>query len=197
MGAPAQIYPDRRSGKPDRAPDRQKVPRSLKPHPFRDGQHEFRASQLAHATPTDTPGAAGGSVSEGARRTRKSICGRSRRQSRLPRMATTRCRPPTLRCWRSQTAELADRLARVAHVLRVRPGRAQDLDDGADLQTAAAALTGAYQMALAEPAMLRGKLAKAAADLQQIHVACSSRGRPCRSERPRRSGVRRTGRRHD
>ena len=46
--------------------------------------------------------------------------------------------------------ELADRLARVAHVLRVSGLEGlKDLDDGADLQTAAAALTGAYQMALA------------------------------------------------
>ena len=47
--------------------------------------------------------------------------------------------------------ELADRLARVAHVLRGSGLEGlQDLDDGADLQSAAAALTGAYQMALAE-----------------------------------------------
>ena len=47
--------------------------------------------------------------------------------------------------------ELADRLARVAHVLRGSGLEGlKDLDDGADLQTAAAALTGAYQMALAE-----------------------------------------------
>jgi hypothetical protein len=46
--------------------------------------------------------------------------------------------------------ELADRLARVAHVLRGSGLEGlKDLDDGADLQTAAAALTGAYQMALA------------------------------------------------
>lgn len=72
--------------------------------------------------------------------------------------------------------ELADRLARVAHVLRWSGLEGlKDLDDGADLQTAAAALTGAYQMALAEPAMLRGKLAKAAADLQQIHTLLAHR----------------------
>ena len=72
--------------------------------------------------------------------------------------------------------ELADRLARVAHVLRGSGLEGlKDLDDGADLQTAAAALTGAYQMALAEPAMLRGKLAKAAADLQQIHTLLAHR----------------------
>ena len=46
--------------------------------------------------------------------------------------------------------ELADRLTRVAHVLRGSGLEGlKDLDDGADLQTAAAALTGAYQMALA------------------------------------------------
>lgn len=46
--------------------------------------------------------------------------------------------------------ELADRLARVAHVLRGSGLEGlKDLDDGADLQTAAAALTGAYQMTLA------------------------------------------------
>ena len=46
--------------------------------------------------------------------------------------------------------ELADRLARVAHVLRGSGLEGlKDLEDGADLQTAAAALTGAYQMALA------------------------------------------------
>lgn len=72
--------------------------------------------------------------------------------------------------------ELADRLARVAHVLRGSGLEGlKDLEDGADLQTAAAALTGAYQMALAEPAMLRGKLAKAAADLQQIHTLLAHR----------------------
>ena len=47
--------------------------------------------------------------------------------------------------------ELAGRLARVAHVLRGSGLEGlKDLEDGADLQTAAAALTGAYQMALAE-----------------------------------------------
>ena len=46
--------------------------------------------------------------------------------------------------------ELADRLARVAHVLRGSGLEGlKDLDDGADLQSAAAALTGAYQMTLA------------------------------------------------
>lgn len=46
--------------------------------------------------------------------------------------------------------ELSDRLARVAHVLRGSGLEGlKDLDGGADLQTAAAALTGAYQMALA------------------------------------------------
>jgi len=72
--------------------------------------------------------------------------------------------------------ELADRLARVAHVLRGSGlEELKDLDDGADLQTAAAALTGAYQMALAEPAMLRRELAKADADLQQIHTLLAHR----------------------
>ena len=46
--------------------------------------------------------------------------------------------------------ELADRLARVAHVLRGSGLEGlKELDDGADLQAAAAALTGAYQMTLA------------------------------------------------
>ena len=56
--------------------------------------------------------------------------------------------------------ELADRLARVAHVLRGSGLEGlKDLDDGADLQTAAAALTGAYQMALAELHACTGKIA--------------------------------------
>ena len=56
--------------------------------------------------------------------------------------------------------ELADRLARVAHVLRGSglPGL-EGLDDGADLQSAAAAVTGAYQMALAELHACTGKIA--------------------------------------
>ena len=55
--------------------------------------------------------------------------------------------------------ELADRLAMVAHVLRGSGLEGlKDLDDGADLQTAAAALTGAYQMALAESATLRRQI---------------------------------------
>lgn len=55
--------------------------------------------------------------------------------------------------------ELADRLARVAHVLRGSGLEGlKDLDDGADLQTAAAALTGAYQMTLAESATLRRQI---------------------------------------
>lgn len=55
--------------------------------------------------------------------------------------------------------ELADRLARVAHVLRGSGLEGlKDLDDGADLQTAAAALTGAYQMTLAELAALRRQI---------------------------------------
>lgn len=54
--------------------------------------------------------------------------------------------------------ELADRLARVAHVLRGSGLEGlKDLDDGADLQSAAAALTGAYQMALAN-LQARGEL---------------------------------------
>lgn len=56
--------------------------------------------------------------------------------------------------------ELADRIAGVAHVLR---GCGLDglkgLDDGADLQVAAAALAGAYQMALAELHACTGKIA--------------------------------------
>ena len=56
--------------------------------------------------------------------------------------------------------ELSDRLARVAHVLRGSGLEGlKDLDDGADLQTAAAALTGAYQMALAELHACTGKIA--------------------------------------
>lgn len=62
--------------------------------------------------------------------------------------------------------ELADRLARVAHVLRGSGLEClKDLDDGADLQSAAATLNCAYQMALAEPAMLRGELEKADAEM--------------------------------
>ena len=62
--------------------------------------------------------------------------------------------------------ELSDRLARVAHVLRGSGLEAlKDLDDGADLQSAAATLNCAYQMALAEPAMLRGELEKADAEM--------------------------------
>ena len=56
--------------------------------------------------------------------------------------------------------ELADRLARVAHVLRGSGLEGlKGLDDGADLQSAAAALTGAYQMALAELHACTGKIA--------------------------------------
>ena len=56
--------------------------------------------------------------------------------------------------------ELGDRLARVAHVLRGSGLEGlKDLDDGADLQSAAAALTGAYQMALAELHACTGKIA--------------------------------------
>lgn len=56
--------------------------------------------------------------------------------------------------------ELSDRLARVAHVLRGSGLEGlKDLDDGADLQSAAAALTGAYQMALAELHACTGKIA--------------------------------------
>ena len=56
--------------------------------------------------------------------------------------------------------ERADRRARVAHVLRGSGLEGlKDLDDGADLQTAAAALTGAYQMALAELHACTGKIA--------------------------------------
>lgn len=56
--------------------------------------------------------------------------------------------------------ELSDRLARVAHVLRGSGLEAlENLDDGADLQVSAAALTGAYQMALAELHACTGKIA--------------------------------------
>jgi hypothetical protein len=62
--------------------------------------------------------------------------------------------------------ELGGRLARVAHVLRGSGLEClKDLDDGADLQSAAATLNCAYQMALAEPAMLRGELEKADAEM--------------------------------
>lgn len=56
--------------------------------------------------------------------------------------------------------ELSDRLARVADVLRGSGLEAlENLDDGADLQVSAAALTGAYQMALAELHACTGKIA--------------------------------------
>lgn len=56
--------------------------------------------------------------------------------------------------------ELADRLARVAHVLRGSGLEAlKNLDYGADLQVAAAALTGAYQMALADLDVRREQIA--------------------------------------
>lgn len=61
--------------------------------------------------------------------------------------------------------ELADRIARVAHVLRGSGLEGlKDLDDGSDLQTAASALVGAYQMALAELHACTGKIA----DLQHM-----------------------------
>lgn len=56
--------------------------------------------------------------------------------------------------------ELSDRLARVAHVLRGSGLDAlKNLDDGADLQSAAAAVTGAYQMALGDLHAFTGKIA--------------------------------------
>ena len=56
--------------------------------------------------------------------------------------------------------ELADRLARVAHVLRGSGLEAlKNLADGADLQSAAAAVTGAYQMALGDLHAFTGKIA--------------------------------------
>lgn len=56
--------------------------------------------------------------------------------------------------------ELADRLARVAHVLRGSGLEAlKNLDDSADLQSAAAAVTGAYQMALGDLHAFTGKIA--------------------------------------
>lgn len=57
--------------------------------------------------------------------------------------------------------ELSDRLARVAHVLRGSGLDAlKNLDDGADLQSAAAAVTGAYQMALGDLHAFTAKLAE-------------------------------------
>lgn len=56
--------------------------------------------------------------------------------------------------------ELSDRLARVAHVLRGAGLDAlKNLDDGADLQSAAAAVTGAYQMALGDLHAFTAKIA--------------------------------------
>lgn len=56
--------------------------------------------------------------------------------------------------------ELSDRLARVAHVLRGSGLDAlKNLDDGADLQSAAAAVTGAYQMALGDLHAFTAKIA--------------------------------------
>lgn len=56
--------------------------------------------------------------------------------------------------------ELSDRLARVAHVLRGSGLNAlKNLDDGADWQSAAAAVTGAYQMALGDLHAFTAKIA--------------------------------------
>lgn len=56
--------------------------------------------------------------------------------------------------------ELSDRLARVAHVLRGSGLDAlKNLDDGADLQSAASAVTGAYQMALGDLHAFTAKIA--------------------------------------
>lgn len=56
--------------------------------------------------------------------------------------------------------ELSDRLARVAHVLRGSGLDAlKNLDDGADLQSAAAAVTGAYQIARGNLHALTSKIA--------------------------------------
>lgn len=73
--------------------------------------------------------------------------------------------------------ELADRLARVAHVLRGSGLEGlKDLDDGADLQSAAAALTGAYQTALAESATLRRKIIErdSAMEIMDAQVVAAS-----------------------
>lgn len=67
---------------------------------------------------------------------------------------------------------LSERLAGVAHVLRGSglPGLAE-IDDGEDLQPHVAALAGAYQMACAEPEMLRQELAKADDELTEAAEA--------------------------
>lgn len=73
--------------------------------------------------------------------------------------------------------ELSDRLARVAHVLRGSGLEGlKDLDDGADLQSAAAALTGAYQTALAESATLRRKIIErdSAMEIMDAQVVAAS-----------------------
>lgn len=65
--------------------------------------------------------------------------------------------------------ELSDRLARVAHVLRGSGLEAlKGLDAGADLQPAVAALTGAYQMALADLQYRTDSLSSACAALGKI-----------------------------
>jgi hypothetical protein len=65
----------------------------------------------------------------------------------------------------------------VAHVLRGSGLEGlKDLDDGADLQSAAAALTGAYQTALAESATLRRKIIErdSAMEIMDAQVVAAS-----------------------
>lgn len=71
---------------------------------------------------------------------------------------------------------LTERLNGVAHALRgsCLAGLA-NVTGSEDLQPHVAALTGAYQMALAEPAMLRAELAKADAKLKAIHALLAQR----------------------
>lgn len=79
--------------------------------------------------------------------------------------------------------ELSDRLARVAHVLRGSGLDAlKNLDDGADLQSAAAAVTGAYQMAMggldarnAKIAGLEKEVSMQDADLHKIRDVLGQR----------------------
>ena len=87
---------------------------------------------------------------------------------------------------------LSDRLARVAHVLRGSGLEAlKNLNDGADLQVAAAAVTGAYQMALADLQVHTGKIADLEhkvrmqdADLFKIRKAIGDDGRLSLHELP-------------
>lgn len=74
--------------------------------------------------------------------------------------------------------ELADRLARVAHVLRGSglPGL-KGLDDGEDLQVAASALTGAYQVALREIDDANLRASVAAENLLRLQAELDGRSR--------------------